>query len=1028
MKEKENIGKKIKREVVRAMIERGQGANLSTMMESISGKDTIIYDDVEDTLNIPYVNRDEVALAMDMFKPVVEEGTELPVIIVIHGGGLTMGDRGAARAFARRLAHLKYLVFSVEYRLAPRANVSEQLGDVCAGMDLVGKKLVDFDVDFTRIFLVADSSGAYLAAYVSAMHGSPKLCDVIGYKPSRMNFAALGLMSGMFYMNQKYMTGWMLSEQVYGEKRTDEKFLKYMKNPENPEIIKNINPTFLITSRGDFMNNYTFMFHEALKKAGRPTKLLYYADEELQHVFAITDPEHPKSIEATDKMLAWFEEQVKIKELKKKKRPAVTRKKNAIAKKMEDGSFFEQPIWSCVKERRSVDPDLLQNIALIDCTKEYTYEQMFEEWDKYARVFSALNITGENHSRVAIGGAITAEPVFAFYGLNMTGAEVSMFSFPDFVPGGSWKTMLEKEKITDLIIQDIMVSPDILKELRAVKETLGLKNIILIHSKMGGVSVGPAELLFNEVNYHTLERTEGVVFMDKLIEEYKDTPIHIEKYNSERKAVILHTSGTSKGTRKPLPYTDKTANIQARAPEYDPDDCFDGGDKGKPIRTILNFDYSSAFGMLGAINTTFNTGNTAVVTFFGFMHPKFIKAVDYYNVNTLFVGGFIVDKWLEQDDLDDISFVSLKNLGIGGSYIPPDKMAKYVEFFKSHGYKYEIAIGYGMSEVSGKQMASHYQEGREIICEAGGTDGIIIKDENDEKFYTVEDGARTGVMFLCADAMACNELDGEELFKYTEIDGENYICTNDMVRVNEDGSISYVGRTDKYFVNNDNKKFDSGIVDVQMLAHPSIDKCAVVPVLEKRIHDTVPVLYVVPKEKGERAAESIREALIDVYIREKKIPGDNLLVSFMIVDDIPLNTNGKLDIYRITRDRLQGDAYNIVPVRDDKKELVDIKTQYVKKTDSMTAGTVPEGMDGKSSYNLFDLFNTPPQKKKQNPRGFGRMPFGPMLPFGMKCFDEKPEKKKHEIPDSVKKEFMKFGTRMMGKMYKAKTIDYDIEE
>jgi hypothetical protein len=73
---------------------------------------------------------------------------------------------------------------------------------------------------------------------------------------------------------------------------------------------------------------------------------------------------------------------------------------------------------------------------------------MFAEWERYARVFTGLGITGKNGSRAAIGGTISAEPLFAFYGLNMTGAEVSMFSYPDFLPGGQWKTMLEKEKIT----------------------------------------------------------------------------------------------------------------------------------------------------------------------------------------------------------------------------------------------------------------------------------------------------------------------------------------------------------------------------------------------------------------------------------------------------------------------------------------------------------------------------------------------------------------------------------------------------
>ena len=130
---------------------------------------------VEELLNRPYMNRDEVPLAMDIFKPEMPEGTELPVIVVIHGGGLVVGDRKISRRYSKALASRGYLVFSIEYRLAPRANSAEQLDDVCAGLDLVGRELVNFDVDFSRIFLTAESAGAYLAVYAAAMKKSEKL-------------------------------------------------------------------------------------------------------------------------------------------------------------------------------------------------------------------------------------------------------------------------------------------------------------------------------------------------------------------------------------------------------------------------------------------------------------------------------------------------------------------------------------------------------------------------------------------------------------------------------------------------------------------------------------------------------------------------------------------------------------------------------------------------------------------------------------------------------------------------------------
>ena len=82
-----------------------------------------------------------------------------------------------------------------------------------------------------------------------------------------MVFRALGLYSGMFYTMLSDPIGFLLSDQFHGSKVVDESFLKYM-NPENPEIIRNLPPVLLTTSRGDFLNNYTLMYHQALKKAG----------------------------------------------------------------------------------------------------------------------------------------------------------------------------------------------------------------------------------------------------------------------------------------------------------------------------------------------------------------------------------------------------------------------------------------------------------------------------------------------------------------------------------------------------------------------------------------------------------------------------------------------------------------------------------------------------------------------------------------------------------------------------------------
>lgn len=1008
------LPKTLKRELVRAMLERSQGMDMSGLMPEAEKLNKIKYDDVEETLNIPYVNREEVPLAMDLFRPKDTGKQELPVIVLIHGGGFTIGDRKISRPFGRLLAHKGYLVFSVEYRLAPRATIAQELDDVCAGLDLVGKMLVDYEVDYNRIFMAAESAGAYLAAYVAAMHGSEKLQKAIGYRASRLNFKALGLMCGIFYTNRNDPCGWLLSEQIYGEKRTDSEFLQYM-DPENPEIIDNLPPIFFTTSSGDFVSNYTFLFHEAMKKKGKECHIIYYEDDDLGHAYNVLQPYHPKSMESLEKMLVWFDEQAALEVERSKPSPAAKKNRKKLEERMADGSINNQKLWKYVKECNSVDEAHLNATAVIDCTREYTYREMFGEWERYARVFSGLGICSSNHSRAAICGAICAEPLFSFYALNMTGVTVSMLSYPDFLPTGNWKGILKKEKITDLIISDMMVTPQLWRELEAAREELGLRNIILLHSLLGGPSVGPAELIFDEFNYHALKRLPGTVFMGDLLDKYKDTPIRYSRTAGDAIAVITHTSGTTKGIRKPLPYTDRAVNIKTTKQKNDMR-LLSKGSNSKQLRVALEFDFSSYLILCGLANGSLANGETVVLTAFGFLHPKYIKAVDYYNVNMLNASGFMIDKWMERTDLDDLDLSSVKLILIGGSYMAPEKVQRYEEFFKAHGYKHDVIRGYGMSEAGSAQIIVPPGCKEDILGYPGNKDDFMILDENDGEFHTLDEGPRTGIMYVASDSLCCNELDGEVLFDFTVINGRNFLCTNDMIRLNENGSLAYAGRSDKYFANNEGVQFDSGIVDVQMAAHPAVNMCAVVPILEKRIHDTVPVLYVVPMEKGAKAAEEIRKAFVDVYVTKKKIPESNLPVQFVIVDSIPCNSNGKIDVFRITRDRLKGQAYNLLPVRED-GELVDIKTEFIDQLNSINAA-VPEGMDGNSAFDLFDLLNAPP---KQEPAD-GKSGFG--LIGGLSGMFGGDGGQMPQIPDSIMKPLMK----LAGRLYGSKDIGHDIEE
>ena len=264
-------------------------------------------DGIRESRDVPYTNRTGTELMMDIFEPEVPEGTKLPVIIYVHGGGLIFGNKNYSVGFCRLLSKRGYLVFSLEYRLIPEVLVYEQFDDVCAGMDCVSEKLAEYDADLTRIYIAAESAGAYLVTYVTAMRKSKALQKAIGYEPARIDFKAMGLISGMFYTTRKDNPGWIFAGSIYGKDKRSKAMAEFT-NPEHPEIINNIPPCFMETSKADMLEHYILDYAKVLEKNNVEYYLLHMGNNpELVHAFPVLRPELPETETVIDEMTGWFQ-------------------------------------------------------------------------------------------------------------------------------------------------------------------------------------------------------------------------------------------------------------------------------------------------------------------------------------------------------------------------------------------------------------------------------------------------------------------------------------------------------------------------------------------------------------------------------------------------------------------------------------------------------------------------------------------------------------------------------------------------
>lgn len=584
--------------------------------------------------------------------------------------------------------------------------------------------------------------------------------------------------------------------------------------------------------------------------------------------------------------------------------------------RIKDRSIIGQKHWQFIKEMNSYSDEQLDSPAIIDESRTYTYRQLFRAWERYAAVFSGLGITGKNHSRVFMFGNSTAEPLIAIYALNMTGASFSAKDLRDMGERKRVYDILKEEKVTDIILTDYLTTPEFARHMLKVKSELGIRNLIILSPRLKGELVSKEEKLMARLNHKILRSLPGLKFMDDLLVRYEAAPIEYGKAANAEDAFILHTSGTSNGISKPVPLSDRAVNASIlQCMEIDLYRQFK-----KQVRILLNFDYGSTFALVNATLAILGMGGTLVATYFSFFRP-FEKYLEKHKCNVLHAYPFLFDIWDRSGNLPDLSYVEA--VIAGGEYVSPESRSRVNEILAKCGSKAKFSVGYGLSETAGLccMLPTDSQEDSIGFIVPGIRARIF--DEEEGRFYEIEDGCHTGVLYIATEALSSGRVDGKVYFQLEEFDGVRYLCTNDVVTVGEDGSLKYIGRANKYFVNNEGVRFDAGLVETGISRQQGIRQCALAPEYAKNINDTVPVLYVVTDSTGQEAPEVIRRALINVFINEGIGKESNLPALCVAAGTLPVNTRGKVDTYRILQGEVTGQRYFIRPLRE-KGELKDV--------------------------------------------------------------------------------------------------------
>ncbi len=126
-------------------------------------------------------DRSGVMLYADIYHP-AGPGPH-PIVLVLHGGGWSGGDRTEASPASKALAAAGFVVVATDYRLAPAHHYPEQITDVLDSLTWIRQRAPQWRADPTRIALLGRSAGSQLAILTASNPAAGITSVVAFYSP-----------------------------------------------------------------------------------------------------------------------------------------------------------------------------------------------------------------------------------------------------------------------------------------------------------------------------------------------------------------------------------------------------------------------------------------------------------------------------------------------------------------------------------------------------------------------------------------------------------------------------------------------------------------------------------------------------------------------------------------------------------------------------------------------------------------------------------------------------------------------------
>ena len=534
-------------------------------------------------------------------------------------------------------------------------------------------------------------------------------------------------------------------------------------------------------------------------------------------------------------------------------------------------TIFEY-LWKNNKEH-------LDDVALSYFDRQISYREVFENIDKTANAFSAVGIHAGDI--VVMATVTTPETIYAFYALNCLGAIPNMVD-----PRTSTEGIRQyiKEGNSEYVLTIDVAYPKIEKAITGTK----VKGIIVVSPSDSLPMM--KKVLYNAANMFKGNKVSGSgiclkwnVFLDKGNDK-KMSPV---PYEANTCCVIVHTGGTT-GTPKGVMLSNDNLNVMAL--QY----RLLGVDFDRTQKFLDIMPPFIAYGVVLGIHMPLCLGLTNVLI--PQLDPdKFADLIIKYKPAHLLGVPTYFDKLRTNPKMKSVNLEFFESAGAGGDSITASFESEINEFLKSHQSKYEIAKGYGMTEVSSAATACR---GKVNKFQSVGTPhlktvvGIFEPDTDIELKYNQQ-----GEVCICAPTVMLGYYDQEEetvkiLKKHS--DGTIWIHSGDIGHMDEDGFLFIDGRIKRLVIRHDGFKVFPSLIENKLAMNQAVKECCVIGMQDKaHSQGELPFACIVLESTFIGQENTVKEELIKLC--EAELPEYAQPIGFKFLDELPLTPIGKVD-------------------------------------------------------------------------------------------------------------------------------------